>query len=139
MWRLCPRLRVHTRCRRLSQQMRSLQIQLTSNACGCAAFVALATLLLGGMPHKTMLGTSFAAQIGPGLSGAWAHHRLGNLRLDLVPALVCGSAIGSAAASTAAVGLPEEQLRLAFSTFVVGLGLHALRAATRMPMPHGVR
>ena len=27
-----------------------------------------ATLLAGGMPHKTMLGTSFAAQIGPGLS-----------------------------------------------------------------------
>ena len=88
--------------------------------------------LAGGMPHKTMLGTSFAAQIGPGLSGAWAHHRLGNLRLDLVPALVCGSAIGSAAASVTAVNLPEEHLRLVFSTFVVGLGVQALRAARRM-------
>lgn len=84
------------------------------------------------MPHKTMLGTSFAAQIGPGAAGAWAHHRLGNLRLDLVPALMCGSAVGSAVGSAAAVGLPEEQLRLLFSAFITGLGLHAMRAARRM-------
>jgi len=90
--------------------------------------------LAGGMPHKSMLGTSFAAQIGPGLAGAWAHYRLGNLRLDLVPALVCGSAIGSAVASSTAVGLPEEHLRIMFSTFVFGLGAHALRAAKRMPV-----
>ena len=37
-----------------------------------------------------------------------------------------------AAASSTAVGLPEEQLRFVFSTFVVGLGLHAMRAARRI-------
>jgi len=100
---------------------------------GSGTMMSVGLALGGGMSHKMMLGTSFVAQIGPGLAGAWAHYRLGNLRLDLVPALVCGSAVGSAAAAAAAVELPEEQLRLIFSTFVVGLGLHALRAAARMP------
>ena len=99
---------------------------------GAGTMMSVGLALAGGMPHKTMLGTSFAAQIGPGLSGAWAHYRLGNLRVDLVPALVCGSAIGSAAAASAAVELPEEHLRLLFSAFVVGLGLHAMRAARRV-------
>ena len=78
--------------------------------------------LAGGMPHKTMLGTSMVAQIGPGLAGAWAHARLGNLRVDLVPALAAGAMIGSFVTSEAAVDAPEEGLRAAFAAFVAGRG-----------------
>ena len=100
---------------------------------GAGTMMSVGLALAGGMPHKTMLGTSFVAQIGPGLSGAWAHHRLGNLRLDLVPALAVGAGLGSYAASGVAVDLPEAQLRVAFAAFIAGLGMHALRGALKMP------
>jgi len=100
---------------------------------GAGTMMSVGLALAGGMPHKTMLGTSFVAQIGPGLSGAWAHHRLGNLRLDLVPALAVGAGLGSYAASGVAVDLPETQLRAAFAAFIAGLGMHALRGAVKMP------
>ena len=100
---------------------------------GAGTMMSVGLALAGGMPHKTMLGTSFVAQIGPGLSGAWAHHRLGNLRLDLVPALAVGAGLGSYAASGVAVDLPETQLRAAFAAFIAGLGMHALRGALKMP------
>ena len=100
---------------------------------GAGTMMSVGLALAGGMPHKTMLGTSFVAQIGPGLSGAWAHHRLGNLRLDLVPALAVGAGLGSYAASGVAVDLPEAQLRAAFAAFIAGLGMHALRGALKMP------
>ena len=100
---------------------------------GAGTMISVGLALAGGMPHKTMLGTSFVAQIGPGLSGAWAHHRLGNLRLDLVPALAVGAGLGSYAASGVAVDLPETQLRAAFAAFIAGLGTHALRGALKMP------
>ena len=100
---------------------------------GAGTMMSVGLALAGGMSHKTMLGTSFVAQIGPGLSGAWAHHRLGNLRLDLVPALAVGAGLGSYAASGVAVDLPEAQLRAAFAAFIAGLGMHALRGALKMP------
>jgi uncharacterized membrane protein YfcA len=100
---------------------------------GAGTMMSVGLALAGGMPHKTMLGTSFVAQIGPGLSGAWAHHRLGNLRLDLVPALAVGAGLGSYAASGVAVDLPEAQLRAAFAAFIAGLGMHELRGALKMP------
>ena len=100
---------------------------------GAGTMMSVGLALAGGIPHKTMLGTSFVAQIGPGLSGAWAHHRLGNLRLDLVPALAVGAGLGSYAASGVAVDLPEAQLRAAFAAFIAGLGMHALRGALKMP------
>ena len=100
---------------------------------GAGTMMSVGLALAGGMPHKTMLGTSMVAQIGPGLAGAWAHARLGNLRVDLVPALAAGAMIGSFVTSEAAVDAPEEGLRAAFAAFVAGLGMHALRGALRMP------
>lgn len=100
---------------------------------GAGTMMSVGLALAGGMPHKTMLGTSMVAQIGPGLAGAWAHARLGNLRLDLVPALAGGAMVGSFVTSEVAVDLPEEGLRAAFAAFVAGLGMHAMRGALRMP------
>lgn len=100
---------------------------------GAGTMMSVGLALAGGMPHKTMLGTSMVAQIGPGLAGAWAHARLGNLRVDLVPALAAGAMTGSFVTSEAAVDAPEEGLRAAFAAFVAGLGMHAMRGALRMP------
>jgi len=100
---------------------------------GAGTMMSVGLALAGGMPHKTMLGTSMVAQIGPGLAGAWAHARLGNLRPDLVPGLAAGAMTGSFVASGAAVDAPEEVLRGAFAAFVAGLGMHAMRGALRMP------
>ncbi len=100
---------------------------------GAGTMMSVGLALAGGMPHKTMLGTSMVAQIGPGLAGAWAHARLGNLRPDLVPGLAAGAMTGSFVTSGAAVDAPEEVLRGAFAAFVAGLGMHAMRGALRMP------
>ena len=52
-----------------------------------------------------------------------------------MPALVCGSAVGSAVAAATAVDLPEEQLRLTFSAFVLGLGAGAYTRPHFSPQP----
>ena len=44
----------------------------------------------------------------PHATAAWTHWELGNLQLRLLPALVLGSALGSAAASRLAHRLPES-------------------------------
>ena len=81
---------------------------------GAGTMMSVGLALAGGMPHKTMLGTSMVAQIGPGLAGAWAHARLGNLRPDLIPGLAAGAMTGSFVTSGAAVDAPEEVLKGAF-------------------------
>ena len=65
------------------------------------------------------------------LSGAtWSTLRapqLGNLRLDLLPALVLGSAAGSALASRTAAAADEGALRIVFAAYAALLGVSYLR------------
>ena len=83
-------------------------------------------------PHKTVLGTAFAAQLLPHATGAFTHWQLGNLRLDLLPALVAGSAIGSAVASRTAAAADDGALRAAFAAYAAALGVYYLRAGRAM-------
>ena len=72
--------------------------------------------------------------MGPSLSGAWAHHRLGNLRTDLLLLLCAGSACGAAAVSGLAADArtPDEALRHVFAAFCAMVGVQQLRAAGRL-------
>ncbi len=106
---------------------------LCSGVMGIGAGVMCTVGLAVGGPswftHKMVLGTAFAAQLLPHATGAFTHWQLGNLRMDLVPALVLGSAVGSALASRVAVTVDEELLRNLFAAYALGLGMHNLRAA----------
>jgi uncharacterized membrane protein YfcA len=82
--------------------------------------------------HKMVLGTAFAAQLLPHATGAFTHWQLGNLRTDLVPALVLGSAVGSALASRVAVDVDETLLRNLFAAYALLLGGYYLRTAAGM-------
>ena len=101
----------------------------TMTVCGLALF---------GPPeltHKALLGTAFAAQALPHAMAAFTHYQLGNLRVALLPALVLGSAMGSAAGSRLASGLPDAELRVLFSFYTTALGISYLRAASTL-FPH---
>lgn len=104
---------------------------LASGVMGIGAGVMCTVGLAIGGPawwsHHTILGTAFAAQLLPHATGAFTHWQLGNLRTDLVPFLVLGSALGSALASRVAVKSDDEALRWLFSAYTVALGLHSLR------------
>jgi len=104
---------------------------LASGLMGIGAGVMCTVGLAIGGPavwsHHTILGTAFAAQLLPHATGAFTHWQLGNLRTDLVPFLVLGSALGSALASRVAVKTDDEALRWLFSAYSVALGLHSLR------------
>lgn len=110
---------------------------LCSGVMGIGAGVMCSVgLALGGpawWSHKVVLGTSFAAQLLPHATGAFTHWQLGNLRMDLVPALVLGSAVGSAIASRTVVEVDETLLRNLFAAYALALGLHTLRKGTAMP------
>ncbi len=82
--------------------------------------------------HKMVLGTAFAAQLLPHATGAYTHWQLGNLRLDLVPWLVAGTAVGSALASRVVVDVDQDALRLLFGAYAFTLGVTSLRAASRL-------
>jgi uncharacterized membrane protein YfcA len=53
--------------------------------------------------------------------------------MDLVPALVLGSAVGSALASRVAVDVDEDLLRNVFAAYALALGLYTLRVGAAMP------
>ena len=109
---------------------------LCSGVMGIGAGVMCTVGLAVGGPawwgHKMVLGTAFAAQLLPHATGALTHWQLGNLRLDLVPALCLGSAIGSAIASRVAVDVDEARLRNMFAAYALALGLMNLRTGAAM-------
>jgi len=77
--------------------------------------------------------TAFASQLLPHATGAFTHWQLGNLRLDLVPALVLGSAAGSAIASRLAIDVDDELLCNLFALYALALGASYLRIGAAMP------
>jgi hypothetical protein len=110
---------------------------LCSGVMGIGAGVMCTVGLAVGGPawwgHHLVLGTAFASQLLPHATGAFTHWQLGNLRLDLVPALVLGSAVGSALASRVAVDVDEDMLRNVFGLYAVVLGASYLRMGAVMP------
>ena len=110
---------------------------LCSGVMGIGAGVMCTVGLAVGGPawwgHHLVLGTAFASQLLPHATGAFTHWQLGNLRLDLVPALVLGSACGSALASRVAVDVDEAVLRNMFAAYALLLGGYYLRIGAAMP------
>ena len=80
-----------------------------------------------GMPQQLAQGCSLASRLPAVVSGVWENRRLGNIRANLVPGLAAGATLGALLGSKAALWLPEQGLRTAFSLLLIGLGLHYLR------------
>lgn len=80
-------------------------------------------VLLGGMGQHLAQGTSLLAMIPVGISGALTHHKLGNVKTDMVAGLIVGAVIGGYLGGTAANLLPEIYLRYVFATVLILIGL----------------
>ncbi len=91
--------------------------------------VMVPALVLGaGLPQHLAQGTSLAAMVLPSLIGAYTHLQHGNVRLDLVPGLLLGVALGAFLGGQVALGIPEETLRLIFAVILVGMAIRYLRS-----------
>lgn len=100
---------------------------------GVIAVPAFALIL--GMPQAMAQGTSLAVILVTAPAGAIEHHRHGNVRLALVPALAVGAAVGGPAAAWLAQGLPQAALARAFALFLLANAVHLWVRSGGMPQP----
>jgi uncharacterized membrane protein YfcA len=80
-------------------------------------------VLAGGMQQHMAQGTALLAMIPASFTGALTHYRLGNVRLDIAVGLSAGALIGGYIGATAAGGLPDLYLRLAFASIGIFMGI----------------
>ena len=114
---------------------RAAALAATGVACGIAAglfgigggvIVTPGLCLLTAMPYATVLGTTLASMVPPGLVSAATHHRLGNVLWHAAAPLCAGSAAGAFAGGQLAVRVPEEPLQWLFAAFIGGTGARKL-------------
>lgn len=89
------------------------------------------------IPHLAV-GTSLAAIVATGAASAYAHHRHGAVRWDLVARLSPGIVVGAWAGAAVAGALPDLWLKRIFAVFLIYVGTHLLvrgagRPARAMP------
>jgi uncharacterized protein len=84
-------------------------------------------VLLGNMTQHVAQGTSLLAMIPMALSGAKAHHKLGNVRMDMAWGLAGGALAGGYLGAMAAKSLPEAYLRALFVCFVIWMNIRYLK------------
>jgi uncharacterized membrane protein YfcA len=77
------------------------------------------------IPHLAV-GTSLAAIVATGATSAYAHHRRGAVRWDLVTRLAPGIAIGAWSGAAVAGILPDTWLKRIFACFLLYVGAHML-------------
>lgn len=85
-----------------------------------------AMVLFAGMGQHTAQGSSLLAMIPVGVSGSLTHHRLGNVRTDMVAGLSAGAVVGSYLGGATANVLPELYLKYVFAVVLTWLGLRHL-------------
>jgi uncharacterized membrane protein YfcA len=86
-----------------------------------------AMVLLTGFTQHTAQGSSLLAMIPAGGVGAFTHRRLGNVKADLLPALIPGIIIGTFLGGSLAHILSEGTLRVAFALLLIWTGMRYLR------------
>lgn len=113
-------------------------------ATGCVAGTASGLLGIGGgvivtpllalltdMPQAAVLGTSLMCMLPPSLVGLAQHARLGNVDWRMGLALACGSLVGGALGSNAALSAPPGVLEVAFTAGMLFLARKTLATVRR--------
>jgi uncharacterized protein len=77
------------------------------------------------IPHLAV-GTSLAAIVATGAASAYAHHRRGGVRWDLVGRLAPGIVVGAWAGAAVAGVLPDLWLKRIFAVFLIYVGARLL-------------
>ncbi|MDD5243720.1 MAG: sulfite exporter TauE/SafE family protein [Syntrophorhabdaceae bacterium] len=85
-------------------------------------------VLLLGMPQQLSQGTSLLAMVPISMTGAFTHHRLGNVRLNIAAGISVGALVGGYLGGTIANILPELYLKIIFSVVLVWMGQRYVRA-----------
>jgi len=88
-------------------------------------------VVLGNVGQHMAQGTSLLAMIPASISGASAHYRLGNVKLDIAWGLAIGSLVGVYFGAEAANQLPDFYLKIAFAAVGVWMGTNYLRAGLK--------
>jgi uncharacterized protein len=99
---------------------------------GGALLVPMLVLVLG-LPQHLAQGTSLAAIVPGGFTGAWVYHRSGRVSRSTLPLLLLGVVVGSTLGGRAALALPAHTLRLVFAVVLFVIGLRYLQSSRRMP------
>lgn len=98
---------------------------------GGGALMVPALSLGPGFVQQLAQGTSLAAMVPAGATGAVVHGRLGHVDRRVAFPLMAGISLGSWLGGSGALALPAEALRVAFSFLLVWLGLRYLRSPPR--------
>lgn len=94
---------------------------------GGGSVVVPALCVTSDMSYHSALGTSLFAMTLPAMVGTYTHYRNGHVVTKIAPALASGSLIGAyLGGKFASSSLPEDQLRLGFSTLTLVLGIRTL-------------
>jgi uncharacterized protein len=101
---------------------------------GGGTIMVPAMVLLAGFSQHTAQGTSLLAMIPAGGVGAFAHWKLGNVRVDLLAGLIPGILIGTYVGGTLAHVLSEATLRIVFAVILIWTGVRYLRTPAGNPM-----
>ena len=86
-----------------------------------------AMVILAGMEQHVAQGTSLLAMVPVGITGAFTHYRLGNVRKYLAFGLAGGAIAGGFVGGTVANRLPEFYLKLIFAVIGIWMGIKYLR------------
>lgn len=84
-------------------------------------------VILAGMPQHLAQGTSLLAMVPVSVTGAWTHHRLGNVEADLALGLIAGALVGGYLGGTTANLLPDLYLKLIFATITIYMAWRYIR------------
>ncbi len=94
---------------------------------GGGAVMIPGLVILAGMEQHVAQGTSLLAMVPIGLTGAYTHHRLGNVAVHLAVGLAFGAALGAYLGGSVANFLPDFHLRLVFAALGIWMGVRYVR------------
>jgi len=92
-------------------------------------------VLLAGFSQYTAQGSSLLAMVPVGMSGAYAHWRLGNVNTAILPGIIPGILLGTYLGGSLAHTLPEGALRLIFTGVLVWTSVRYLKTPRPAPEP----
>jgi uncharacterized protein len=89
-----------------------------------------AMVLLAGFGQHMAQGTSLLVMVPVGITGALAHHKLGNVAKGYLPGLIPGILLGTFLGGNIANFIPDTPLRLAFIAAIIFMGVRYVRTET---------